>query len=370
MNQKQIRIIALLCTLLVATGLYAADDIIGQLAYVQGPVEIVRNGKILSGKTVSFGYKIHNFDQIRAGKAAMAEIQIDAKTGVPGVLKISPNSIVKMDITSMKKNQKGGIDLLAGSIDLKVQKMTTGNSLDVRTSTAVMGVRGTTFSVTVSPAGDNLLATDEGRVACLTSDGSEYFSEPGLIVEGSYDGAWNNDEIPARDLAEFRNSWYKSKVEAFRADPERALKQMAVRYVKFRKDFKAAYLELQKSRDVLKRWQEQEMKGSTGSTMENMKDKKALAGAMFAGRKALFMLEPAYLRLQQLEEILDFSSVGGALEDGTKIKDFLRTFKSEAKELSAQIVDMNYYVKLYAKRNDGSFPLDGMTGAGSGSIFD
>src|SRR5262249_12007362 len=156
-------------------GLFALSDEIGEITYIEGDVRILRNAKILSGKDVDFGTALQNYDQIRVGKNGAVEFAIDPKTGIDATVTVKPSSTVTLDITSLKNSQKGAIDLLAGGVEFKVKKLTGGNSLNLRTGSANMGVRGTQFAVDFSVNGDILLTTSEGRVETTTDNGKTLY---------------------------------------------------------------------------------------------------------------------------------------------------------------------------------------------------
>jgi ferric-dicitrate binding protein FerR (iron transport regulator) len=79
----------------------------------------------------------------------------------------------------------GNVELLAGRLNFQIDKMAGSSGFEVRTQAAVMGVRGTTFSVITAPQGEILVTTREGRVEVSDSEGSVSYAQPGQVVEAS-----------------------------------------------------------------------------------------------------------------------------------------------------------------------------------------
>ena len=123
------------------SGLFALNDEVASITFIDKQtdpkkpkdqaVSILRNATKLSDKDIDFGTTLQNFDTIKTGSHSQVEITIYAKTGIDAVLTIKPSTTMTLDITSLKAEQKGAINLLAGSIDLKVKKMTGANQLTV-----------------------------------------------------------------------------------------------------------------------------------------------------------------------------------------------------------------------------------------------
>jgi len=362
-SRKILLIIACIC-LLTGTA-WSAKDIVAQVVFLSGKVQVTRNNKT---ETLRIGAQLENFDRIKVDKTGNAEIRIDPKTGISATLKLKAGTTLGLDISAMKSKQKGGVDLIAGSVECKVQKLTSGNSLDVRTGSANMGVRGTTFQVDVAAGGEVLLTTDEGRVECTTSNGQTLYSEPGKVVQGTLEEEWANIPVAVSSLATFRSKWMVEKIDAFRADPSRALTQFSTKYEALKIKFVENYKELLANRDVIRKWIKEEEAGNIGTMMERMNEKKALIGPLFKIRANLFMFERVYLRLSQISEMLGTGVPAGTTEDGRTFQAFLEDFNDEKEELAARVDDVNFIIKLYAKRNDGGFPLE-TTGTTGGSGF-
>jgi len=351
-----------LAVFLAAPTVWSAKDLVGAVSFMTGTVQVTRNNKT---DKLSIGSPLENFDRITVAKGSSAEIKIDKKTGIDATIKLQSGTILSLDISALKTQQKGGIELITGSVETKVQKMTNGNALDIRTGAATMGVRGTTFQVTAAPGGEILLSTDEGRVECKTNSGKLLYSEPGSVVQSTGDEQFSNLPVALKSLNDFRKKWFSEKLEAFKANPTRALKQYAARYVSLHDKFYNSYKELLTHRDTVTKWIREEQAGTTASTVEQLKEKKALIGPLFRLRANLVLLEKVYYRLLDIEELVQGSDLSQTIADGRSLEKFLSDFDNESDDLSYRLNDVANVVKLYAKRNGGSFPLEGPADLGA-----
>jgi len=353
--------ILLLLISLVSVGLgslWALEDEIGQIVYLEGTVDIIRNAKVLGSGEVGFGTIVQNMDQIKVGRDGFVEITLDENTGVPCTITIRANSALVFDISSLQKKQSANVDLLAGSVGLKVSKLSSGNKLNVQTGTASMGVRGTQFEVSFAVSGDVLLSTSEGDVECITEDGNTLHSIPGLVIEGSSDNNWTSQEVAVGDLGSFRAQWMAKKIDAFKANPGKATLQYAQAYLKHIEDFNAAYTELFRQRDVINKWIREDRIGTLGTNIEQMKEKKALIASLRKLRTTMIMLERIYYRLDELEGLYRQGiAASGQISRGMSVAAFFNRFAGERKTLAQKMADVSYVTKLYAKRNNGKFPL-------------
>lgn len=363
-------ILAITCSIGLLSAAPAAR--IGTLTFISGKIQIVRNAAVLPASKTVIGMQILDQDRIKVPKGASAELNLDPATQFKGKVMIRENTTFVVSIDNLKKNQKTDLQLLSGSVNLKLTRLTTGDNspLGVRTGNATMGVRGTTFDVTIAPGGAILLSTEEGKVACTTDSGKEFFSTPDNIVQGSYDDRWNNENVSPADLAAFRQEWYNNAIATFRAAPVKAVKQFSTRYQKYLKDFNDAWTALQANILILKRWVKEDQDGNIGSDKARiMQDMKQVMTAMNKARIALYMLDSARMRLTSIQEFLDNSAMGAKLEGSQTVRQFYRSFAAEAGRLDERINQLYYYQKLYAQRSEYVLaPAD--TGDLDGGDFD
>ena len=136
----------------------------GLIAFVTGIVDI-------SDESGWFPAEIGDFitpaNSIRTGADSSCEIQF----GTTAVIRLEENSEIDISrINLTPEASKVGLEMVAGSVLAKVQKLSKDDSFSVRTQSAVCGVRGTEFSVTTSEGNKTVFAVKEGSVAVLPPD--------------------------------------------------------------------------------------------------------------------------------------------------------------------------------------------------------
>ena len=241
---------------------------------------------------------------------------------------------------------------------MKVQKLSNNQSLEVATESALMGVRGTTFVVIVNPAGEVLVATSEGSVSCTDAQGLELYAEPGQVVEQLPGESFRTIPVAVSSLEEFQRDWYAERLEVFKANALKAIRQYGLRYFELRERFEESYHALQGERQILRKWYEEDRRGQIGGRMAVMREKKRLLVHLFELRKTLFIFERVYFRLAELERYYEEGYGRGSLQPGLSTGEFFRQFEQDRRVLERQMAEVRYVIKLYALRNEGRFPTD------------
>ncbi|WP_162180221.1 FecR family protein [Spirochaeta lutea] len=348
--------IAVAALLLCSTGpLFALQDVIGEIVYFDGDVKVIRDTDTLTGQ-VDFGFPVENFDQIQVGPGGIAEVALYPETGLSSSITIQSDSTLYFDITSLRQDQQGTVELLTGAVNLKVNKMAANSRLQVRTSSAVMGVRGTTFDVVTAVNGDILLATQEGLVACETRGGEIFFSEPGRVVQAEQ-GVWSEVPVAVSSLEQFQRDWNAQRIQALEANAGRAIQNFAGIYLDLREDFINAYVSIMQNRSIIQKWIQEDRAGTLGSTMDQMREKRQVVGSLLAMRRVLAQWERVYYRVVELRDYLQGNG-GVVIRRGMSATQFYRQVQEEQELLAGRMQEVRYILKLYAKRNEGRSPVD------------
>jgi hypothetical protein len=357
--------------LILALGLTAvafAQDSIGDIVYMEDGVQISRNGESLGTDEVYIGAGIENYDLVNTDATGYAEVELTTPGSPGSTVKVSPNTTFSFEINRHGRDAKTSVGLVAGSLAMKVQKLTAKQSLEVATESALMGVRGTTFTVLLSPAGDVLVTTSEGSVSCTDEGGQELFAEPGQVVEKLPGESFRRIPVAVSSLEEFQRDWYADRLSVFKANALKAVRQYALRYMELRKRFADGYDALQEERDILRRWSDEDRQGRMGGRMELMRDKKRIIGHLFELRKTLYLFERVYFRLDELERYYREGYGRGSVQPGLSSEEFFRLFDRDRQTLAGQMAEVRYVTKLYALRNEGRFPTDHFE-QGEGEFF-
>lgn len=334
-------------------------QVIGTVSAVRGNVVIQRNGQNLASGP-DLGMPIENLDWVRTARGAALEINLDARTGLSGRLLIRENSVVQLELSRMRSGQRGTIELLSGSLAVGINRLPAGSSFQVRTQTANMGVRGTEFDVTVGPAGEALLTTSRGQVACEDLAGNLVHSEPGTVVEAlADDSPLRTIPVSVSALEQFRREWIAQRIEAFRSQASRAVRQFAQQYQRLRREFDQAYQRLEAQNAVINKWIREHQRGETGGRQESLREKRAIIGPLMSLRRTLFLLERIHFRLFEVREYLDAGALNASLGGGQTVASFYRQFEQDAGTFESRLGRVRFVAKLYALRNDGELPIPG-----------
>jgi hypothetical protein len=359
------RLMLIFLLLLPLAGIVAETDLIGEVVFLSGEVRVVRDNRDLD--FVDIGDQIENFDQIITGRNGNIEIAIYPETGIHASISIAPDSAIYFDISSLRPEQQGAVELITGRIDLTVGRLSGNNGLDVRTHSAILGVRGTVFSVTSTLGGDVLLTAREGRVECRTETNQILYAVPGEVVEKAGEERWRNLSVNPEMLDRFREDWFSERLAILDANASRAIVSYANRYLDLKEDFVQAYVRLMNNRDVIQKWMDEDRLGTVGSTADRLREKRQIIGSLLNVRMRLFQFERVYARLSRLVERYPDIPGDTQITAGLNYRNFLRQFAQDAPVIEQRMREIRYVVKLYSLRNEGLSPFELFDGILSGS---
>jgi hypothetical protein len=341
---------------LLSAGVLAAGDQVGEISYMVASATITRAGKTIKA---DFGTVVENYDSITTTGKGLVEVTLFPESGINGTIKVQPNSTLYIEMSSLQGAKKSSVELLSGSVSTSIKKLSPQSKFQVRSQGSVMGVRGTQFDVAAAAAGDILVTCSEGRVSCENEEGGSLFAEPGTAVEITAEGLFHDIPVRTSDLEKFKQNWNTEKLDVFKTNANRAISDYARRYIDMKIRFDQAYRSLLSQKSVLDKWYREDARGQTGSTMDVMKEKTALAAPLLNIRKAAFLFEPVYYRLLELAELHKQGYGKGSIGNNMTSEQFFRRLANESVELRERMANIRYIQKLYAKRNeDGSLSED------------
>jgi len=132
-----------------------------EVIYVSGDVTATRGSQTV---TVGIGDALSEGQTLQTGPRSECELRLGNGTAI----RIEEQTEVFLDRVVLDPGRSAvGIRLVLGTVLCKVRMLSVEERFRVRTPTAVVGVRGTEFGVTVSTGGDTLLAVRQGAVAIL-----------------------------------------------------------------------------------------------------------------------------------------------------------------------------------------------------------
>ncbi len=322
-----------------------AESAEGVISYLEGTVDVYRDGKILDWELVDIGFTVKEYDLIETGDDGVVELDVTMPSGTNAGITVQPNTSFYFE---MGKNSGGAsrtsFKMLTGSMAYKVQKLTGGDSLNVQTASAAMGVRGTEFQVVYSPEGGVLVLCSEGKVEVADRQGQQRYSKPGSVVEKVPEKEITAFAVDPSDLGMYRSYWVSARDEVFKAGADTFIKGFARQYLQYKPKFESAYSELLKVKTALEKYGSRDIHDQMG---EFIRIKSKVSPAVVGMRSILPVYEMVYYRLKVLEKYHDQGLGQGVIKSGLTTKQFFNTFKKRKSVAERQLADVRYMFKLY-----------------------
>jgi hypothetical protein len=345
-----------LASILAASGDASGDSPCGTVSYMVGKASITHNGKVVAADIDS---PVYNNDMIKTEDKSKVEISVDKSTGFNGKVTVNAKTTFYFKTTEVKGQPSTTLDLMAGTVGMKVSKIAGSPSAQVRTDSAVCGVRGTEFSFSASPGGDVLVTCASGQVGLLDTEGDEALVDPGMATEKQEGQAFKSVPVSVSSLDEFRDNWYAERIQALAANPVKALKQYSAYYLKKKADFLKSYALLEKSA-AFARWRKEDSTPGfkvDPKAAQTMKDLKEVDGPILSIRKDLFLFERYYYRLVEIRDLVKDGAAWqaeiGKDDKGKSITAaaFYKVFDADRDALGTRMAMFRYAEKLHLKRN-------------------
>lgn len=145
-----------------------------KVQFIVGNVEVASNLDVKDASEIKFE-KIRNNhvliekNVLKTGEDGKCEIKLDDGT----ILKLAEDTVIVLGEINYDKNGDTNtlLKLLGGSVLMKVTKLNDGDKFNVSTPTAVAGVRGTEFTMSVNKNEKVELTVLQGIVATSTPEG-------------------------------------------------------------------------------------------------------------------------------------------------------------------------------------------------------
>ena len=335
----------------------AAADEIGSVTYVEGYPEVVREGKLVY-EEIDFGFRLENFDSIRTNDESSMEIDFDPGTGIDGSVSVDPGTHFYVDLSDLRSEQTGTIELVVGSVEVAARRLTGRSRFQVRTNAATMGVRGTVFSVTGGPGGELLVSTEEGLVEVTDEGGRTLYASPGEAVEVDEETSVFRSLKYDRDQVEaFRSEWRARRAALFAERAPQILGFYGRRYFRVREHFIDAYGSLMGQRDVIDEWMDEARRGVRPGPGDRV-ERAELVAALLRVRGAMVRFEPILARLDKMAPYVRELAADVELRDGLTAADLYRTVNNDRRVMAERLATVRHVLKLFAQRNDGIVPFE------------
>ncbi len=381
-----------------AAVLFTASDTVAEqpcaeISNMSGKGTLTHNGKVVK---LDLGMKIYNNDLIKTQDKSKVEIKPMKNTGFAGTINVAANTAFYFKLADVKGQPSTTLDLMAGQVGMKVAKLTGSPSAQVKTDSAVCGVRGTEFSVIAPSSGNVLVTCDEGEVGLLGMDGDEAAVGPnakdGQAAERRAGDRFKSLPVTVSSLEQFRDNWYAEEMGVLLSNPSKSINQFAGFYLKKKPAFEAAYAQLAKSAAFAKWKKEDATPGFRVLARDpnTLKELKEVDGPLTAIRKELVMFERYAYRLEEIKVALENTSYADfIIADSKKVpllddkgtpmsaKAFFAIYDRDKEDLARKVGEFRYALALHALRNPsggtgrpGSASEDASTGEFFGDAKD
>ncbi len=344
---------------------------VGEIVFAEGAVTLHRGGA--APRSVDIGQVVENFDVLQTGPKSRATLELDPGSPGGAEIRLAENTAFYYESAlSDEESRKTVLQLLAGSVAVKVEKLADGQ-FKVGTDSAVLGVRGTTFIVNTIPDGALLVTCAEGRVEVTDDSGDRVYAQPGRVVSQPTGESVREDLVALESLADFRVAWVDDGQKSLEARAPKVIAGFAKRYSEALPGFDAAYAKLKSQGPVLDAWAVAREAGGEPRFTDWIPEKKAVAPALFDCLAALFKLERPYFRLRELAALHERGLGAGTLPDGRTTGAFFGTYEAESAGVADKLAYVRRALLLFKYASAGS-PLGQFFGSkadslGSGGLF-
>jgi hypothetical protein len=330
----------------------STPDKVGDTSYLEGTVSVQRDGQDLDSSEVQTGLAIENYDMVKTAADGLAEVSITTPKSAGATIKVSPRTQFSFQLNNTGSHQQSFVGLMSGTVALTVAKLTGTQDLMVHTESAVMGVRGTEFSVTAPPTGEVLVTCKSGDVVITDEKGNEFHATPGTAVVKRFGEPLGTLAVTG-DMDAFRKGWEDERLAFLKEHALDVMQREARHYDALADEFDAEYAALQEKKEILAKWRAEEKKGVLGGK-EDLEKEKAEIGELLADlRETQFLLERVHYRLVTLKDLHDQGFGDGDIRKGLTAKEFFERFGKDRAALELRLADVRYVTKLFARRNKG-----------------
>jgi hypothetical protein len=335
----------------------------GVISYIEGDVEVLRDGEYLNTRNVVIGLSIEEYDTVETGPDGYAEVEMDAPSA-GSTIKIGPDSAFYFESTPRESSKFTTVfQLLRGSLGLKVGRLASNEEYGVRTDTAVMAVRGTEFSVDMATDRSVLITVPEGRVESKT-DSQTITAEPGTIAAIDESSTMQAVAVEADDIDLYREYWRGLRLEALKINADLSIRQYAAQWERQLPRLEAAMEELTSHEDLFVKWQ----RIAAGelpmpSRGDIIRDKRTLSRGMIELRAILPVTERTFHTLVGLEDAVRRGFATSSLPIGNhrNATAFYRDFRTDKRKMQRILSSARRMVRIYRVLDRAGGSIEGLS---------
>ncbi len=333
----------------------AAADTIGEITYLEGTVQVVRDEESLDAKIVKEGLALENLDLLKVGADGELEVKITSPSAPPATLRVGPRTQFSIEIGKVGTKQQTTLDLIAGSVAMKVARLTGTQGLRVQTEAAVLGVRGTDFTVTAPTSGNLLVTCDEGEVECTDGKGTTLLAGAGGAIEQRSDGVLARlDVAAAAQLEQLRREWLERQNAALESDPLKVVAFHARVFDARLNQFDRQFDRMKSWQKTFDDWKQEHRVGVVGGVLMAIIERRKLEADLRKARATLFLLERTWVRLLELKDYCEERGVSGCIGLLRSSSSFFGRLERQRSLIEWRRARVRFWERLFLLRNDGN----------------
>ncbi len=353
---------ALFPVLFVAAATGWTQDM-GRLTYIEGEVQLIRDGRIRDALDLTIGTPLMEMDVIQTGSDGYAEIELNQPSGT--AVRVRENTAYYIEV----EPETGGatttrMKVLSGTVEVAVGRMSRGSRLDVVTRSATFGVRGTQFDVITAPDESSLLGVREGRVA-VSAGQQQQVAEAGQAVQSVPDQPLRQEVVPGGDFDAYYARWQELRMTVFKNGAPVFVQAYIKRYLDTVDSFDRAYKDLMRHRPRL----EEALSGNSPLGAD-IRLRQEVSPALISMRSVLPLFEDTVYRLRDLRRYHE-QGIGRTTVGSVNSGEFFAGFARRENELIGRLAEVRTVFSLYnqvERRSFGGLP-GGKSPFGGDSLF-
>jgi len=337
----------------------SAESTVGTISYLEGHVQVSRNGRYLSPADVGIGLVMEPSDTIETGSDGYVEVEMTAPSA-GSLIKVRSDSSFYFETSPESSPRRETIfQMLRGSLSLKVGRLSSRESYKVQTDSAVMAVRGTEFNVDMSTDRSVLITVPEGHVESK-SGRTTVMAQPGTVAAVDNQAQISSLAVEPGDINLYRQYWEGLRLEALKINAKLSIQQFSRQWDQQLPRLESAMRQLKAHQDLISQW-ERVIQGSAPHppTADVIRAKRALSPGMMELRAILPLAERTFNTLLGLEEAYSQGFAEGPFQSGNyrDAADFYRVFNREKDDVREMQARARYLMRIYRD-------LDGSAGSG------
>ncbi len=326
-------------TFMLFSVLSVSAQVVGNLDYFEGDVQISRGDRVFDAWDFGFGESLSQGEVVETGANGNAEFSFVDRVGASVIIRSNTAYTVSLRDGDAGGETEARVDLLFGRVRVVTDGLRENRSLNVRSGAVVAGVRGTEFDVMTSPDGAVLVGTRSGVVATRTERG-EQLVRPGTVVEVLSSGVMSSVSIPVERMDDYFDIWLDLRTQAFSANPVLFIQPYLERFDRLYGSFVSSANRLLPFRERLEEAAfRPDLQASDAVNLRTQ-----TATAVVGARGSLAQFEETYFTLAQLVGLMSDSDKAALSASHRRLLD---RFQRERNNALRAVADTRYILGLY-----------------------